>query len=393
MPRPILSSAKSKRPAESSRYIVPTSFDAYLTQNSTKQQTSDSIFTDLIAPLSAEEYAESPREALFNRIMLELISGFNVIGFGFGSKRNLLNELASSRCARAGHVVLVNGFKPDFTLKDIFASIHDHIPGFSESPDLGASLESQTRRVYDFFASPDQKRRLFLVIHNLDSHPFRSAKAKSSLSSLALNPRIHIVASVDHIHSPLLWSVSEASTRKDERDPSHGKSARGFAWLWHDMTTLESYDFELSFVNRTALDAAHGGGPRKKSEVVAAAGGATGAAVLSESAVSHILASVTQKAKRLFVMIGTTQLANIDDAPEAAVEPHAFALGYDKVFNDARSDFIATNETALRSLLGEFKDHGLILTAPAASGGSEILWIAMRKERLKAVLDTLTSSS
>ena len=63
----------------------------------------------------------------------------------------------------------------------------------------------------------------------------------------------------------------------------------------------------------------------------------------------------------------------------------AHAIPYDVLFAAARDKFIATNDTALRALLHEFRDHGLVVGA----GSPEALWIPMRKERLASVLKTL----
>ncbi|KAG6849904.1 hypothetical protein H0H93_003918 [Arthromyces matolae] len=165
---------------------------------------------------------------------------------------------------------------------------------------------------------------------------------------------------------------------------------KGFAWLWHDLTTLESYDFELAFVDRTSIRGAHGGGPRKKADALIAQGGGT--ATITETAALHVLASVTQKAKKLFVLIGTRQLESIEDSDVAGAgekDLQQFGIGYDILFNVARDDFIATSDTALRSLLGEFRDHSLVVSGQGTTGSGEMLWIPLRKERLASVLKSL----
>ena len=66
------------------------------------------------------------------------------------------------------------------------------------------------------------------------------------------------------------------------------------------------------------------------------------------------------------------------------------SIGYDVLFNAARDNFIATNDTALRALLGEFRDHQLVVSAQTGAGGSgEVLWIPLRKERLSNILKSL----
>ncbi|KIJ18283.1 hypothetical protein PAXINDRAFT_110763, partial [Paxillus involutus ATCC 200175] len=75
-----------------------------------------------------------------------------------------------------------------------------------------------------------------------------------------------------------------------------------------------------------------------------------------------------------------------------------FGLTYDALFALARDHFVATSDTALRALLGEFRDHGLILasasgTAGSGAGGGETLWIPLRKDRLVRVLKAIEGES
>ncbi|KAG6888803.1 hypothetical protein C0995_005823 [Termitomyces sp. Mi166 len=390
--------------------IVETAFDAYFKHNSTRSRTSANVFSLLVPPLTAEEYAEgieaaskglnleplqpsifieSSREFLFVRFMRELTEGFNLLIYGFGSKRRVLNEFATEYCAKAGHVVVVNGFQPEFAFKDLLSSI-ERIPGVLDSELSSTNPETQSKRIYDFFAASVPRRPLYLIIHNIDAAPLRGPKAKSCLALLALNPRIHIVASIDHINAPLLFSTSESSARKSDAHTSPpAVPRRGFAWLWHDLTTLTPYDFELAFVDRTSIKGAHGGGPRKKTDGLVVQG--AGATATTETAL-HVLASVTQKAKKLFALIGSKQLESIEESDVTGAgekDLQQFGIGYDMLFNIARDDFIATNDTAMRSLLGEFRDHNLVVSAQGTSGSGEVLWIPLRKERLASVLKSL----
>ncbi|KAK0467928.1 origin recognition complex subunit 2-domain-containing protein [Desarmillaria tabescens] len=374
--------------------IVQTAFDAYFTHSSSRPADICQRFFFLIPPLSSTEYAEAianlpdqqlisvlltdskARNALFIRILRELKEGFNVLCYGYGSKRKLLNQFAVERCSKAGHVVVANGFQPNFSIKDLLNSI-EAIPGILSLPASSTAIESQARRISTFFSQPSQKRSLYIIIHNIDSPSLRTTKSKACLALLASNPRVHIVASVDHINAPLIWSSSEASSRGDG----------GFTWLWHDMTTLAPYDFELAYADRSSISGAHGGGSRKQRD--AGGSGAANTTNMSETAAAHVLASVTQKAKKLFVLMAKKQLDAVEEAggpPGNDMQP--FAIGYGMLFNAARDEFIATNDTALRSLLGEFRDHNLILGEQSTSG-TEMLWIPLRKERLANVLHSI----
>ena len=424
-------------------FATQTAFDAYFLHASKPARTSANVFSHLVPPLTPEEHAAalakvhereqkrvlwrdpSARRTWFRRIRMELGEGFNVLLYGCGSKREFLNSFAEDMARRGNHVVVANGFNPSFTFKDLFAAI-EQIPGvldhttLSSDPSGGGGQDAQTQRIHTFFSSRDSPH-LYLVAHNIDGNAFRAPKNRAGLTLLALAPHIHVVASVDHVAAPTRWSLSEIFARKP--DPASGNSApaedtgivprRGFAWLWHDLTTLAPYDFELAYADPTALAgvAALRGTrpPTASAAALAATGGASGgqAAVVTETAARHVLASVTVKAKKLFVLLGTKQLEVMDAPPvdkgkkgakddagevegdKEKEKEREGAYDYDRLFAAARDNFVATNDTALRALLGEFRDHGLVVTVTTAAAGAEAMWIPVRREALLKIVGEL----
>ncbi|KAJ3789996.1 hypothetical protein GGU10DRAFT_231920, partial [Lentinula aff. detonsa] len=67
----------------------------------------------------------------------------------------------------------------------------------------------QIRRLCGFFATLTSKQHLYPIIHSSTRLPFPSAKHKTRL--LALNPKVRIVVSVNHINAK---SSAELSVRK-----------------------------------------------------------------------------------------------------------------------------------------------------------------------------------
>ncbi|KAI6118181.1 origin recognition complex, subunit 2 [Pisolithus sp. B1] len=368
------------------------SFEAYFLLASSRAATSSNVFSSRVLPLSADEYATAiaaykarsldqtvqtrwtgplNEATAFRRYAREVAEGFNLLFYGFGSKRTILNKFATECLAKKGHVVVVNGFQPNTTLKDILASI-ERVPGLlSHSSSLPLSAE---QRVYDFFAKSSQDgphAHLYLRL-------MRSQKIRNFLSLLALNLHVHLVASIDRLNAPLLWSTSDITTRKS---PTHNSGdvrnsvlSRGYAWLWHDLTTLSPYDFELTYADRSTISgaAALSTGTRSARQG-ATSGGSMSGGPLSETAVVHVLA-----ARRLPRKMLTT-------SNSMASHTTHFSL-------PARAEFIATNDTTLRSLLGEFMDHGLILSVNQGGlGGGETLWIPLRKERITKILQSLNN--
>ena len=373
----------------------------YFTQIATPSRTSSNVFSILLPPLSAEEYAtatpaqgsrplqssmlrKSSYIRIFSQFFSELEHGFNLLFYGLGSKRDLINRFAKE-CAKFGDVVVVNGFLPDINIRDMLNAI-DNIPAMSSLPPPAAGIESQTRRISKFFSRPSETSRLYIAVHNIDALAFRTPKSKSCLSLLALTPRIHLVASVDRITSPLIWSSTEMSTRKHSM--RNAVSSQGFAWLMHDLTTLSPYDIELLYADRTSISGAHN--IRHKQQETTIGMAPSKGVLMTETAASHILASVTQKAKKLFALMGSRQLEQIEEAGDPGLNDlQPFGIGYDMLFNLARDEFLAPNDTVLRSLLAEFRDHGLVLSAQGDSGSGEVMWIPLRKDRLGKVLQSL----
>jgi origin recognition complex subunit 2 len=440
-----------------SSLVTLTSFDAYFHHTSRPSRTSSNIFSQLVQPLSLDEYAASlsrsfyphpfpfplpssapssrqsqtgqplggeeetataHHRAYIPRYILELAEGFNLLFCGFGSKRRALNDLARAcACAHTtrayscyAHVLVLNGFLPSFSARDIFAALA-RLPGAPQSvedvaqfltaePPPASTSPSSSSSSSSSVQKPRQqrRRRLVLVVHNIDAPALRSPKVRALLNALVSIRGVQIAASIDHINAPMIWTSTEFLSRK---------------WLWHDLTTLASYDVELAAADPASL---RGGAPTTATAAAATAlmrvggesmnvgggGGGGGGVMMTETAARHVLVAVTQRARKLFMLMGRRQLDGLADnagagaggvgvveptTPAGAVE---VAVPYDTLFNLARDNFVATNDTALRALLGEFRDHGLVVTVgTGVMGSGEMLWIPLRKERLTKLLDGL----
>lgn len=435
-------------------FATHTAFDAYFQLASKPARTSANVFSALLPALSPEEFATAlstarsterthglrprlwddtrTRAAAYRRFRWELDEGFNLLFYGCGSKRVFLNAFAGWLAEEGAHVVVANGFQPSFAFRDLLGAI-ERVPGVlgDEGESSAGGLDAQVQRIHTFFSQPrhspstasssredpEELPHVYIIVHNIEGAAFRAPKHRSALALLALAPRIHLCASFDHVvGAPLRWSLSDIFARKpdpaasptpaDEQRPPRGPSRkRGFAWLWHDLTTLAPYDFELAYADPTVLTGAsalRGARAPAASSAAAAGPGASGAGrgAMTETAARHILASVTQKAKKLFVLLGAKQL-EVMDASQPSQDTAAASAGevvevegaydYDRLFAAARDNFVAQNDTALRALLGEFRDHGLVVARPAPGGAGEALWIPLRRDALFKVVADLTA--
>lgn len=137
-------------------------------------------------------------ESYFTKWLFLMNEGYNILLYGLGSKRNLLQAFHRKVLANRP-VIVVNGFFPTLTVKDILEAITGdvldlsvHSANFHELVDL---IEEE------FSYLPDT--HLFLIVHNLDGTMLRNSKAQNILARLAKIDNIHLLASIDHINTPL----------------------------------------------------------------------------------------------------------------------------------------------------------------------------------------------
>lgn len=437
-------------PFRTSMASKTSAFDLFFHHHSRSTRSSDALFSQNYVPLPrstldsylsntpslqkhAKERARLADEArsLFENWLIELFEGFNLLFYGYGSKRELVNEFATSTCARHGHIVVVNGYLPSIGPADILSSI-EQIEGILDEPLIGSGADARAERVRKFFSDPGCPAPLFLVVHNIDAQQLRTSRAQRILCSLSSAKDLHLVATVDHVNAPLLFPRDAALARKPhlgalsglpskdllgydgedededgegEPDPSNPpphsqplptapvlKRERGIVswmWLWHDLTTFQPYTAELAHRDLTFP-------PSASTSSAAAATNpaltATAGGELTESAAHHVLASVPTKAQKLFSLLLTRQLASLDN--EGVVRTPAggmdkYGVRFETLLAAARDEFVAANEAALRGLLGEFRDHGMVIGREAEGEGGELLWVPAGQEVLIAIFGEL----
>lgn len=134
----------------------------------------------------------------FEKWMVLFDEGFTVLLHGLGSKRSIMQSF-HKKCLAYENVIVVNGFFPSLTIKEILDSIVNDIlevSGLGSSPhEIVNGIESEMKS--------QKKLHIFLIIHNIDGTMLRNDKAQSVLSRLAAIKNIHLIASIDHINAPL----------------------------------------------------------------------------------------------------------------------------------------------------------------------------------------------
>ncbi|NWR53711.1 ORC2 protein, partial [Regulus satrapa] len=264
-------------------------------------------------------------ESLFSKWMLQLHLGFNIVLYGLGSKRDLLEKFRTSLLQDSVHLV-INGYFPSITVRSILNSITeevlDHIGTFRSPLD---QVEFITKRFKE-----DSSLELYVLIHNLDSQMLRGERSQQILAQLSSLPSIYLIASIDHINAPLMWDQAKLSL---------------YNWLWYETTTFNPYVEETSYEN---------------SLLVQQSGS------LALSSLVHVLHSLTLNARGIFRLLAQHQLEKKDN-------PSYPGLSFQDFYQQCREAFLVNSDLTLRAQLTEFRDHKLIRTKRGADGVEYLL--------------------
>ncbi|XP_032833233.2 origin recognition complex subunit 2 [Petromyzon marinus] len=326
---------RGKRGARITKEVVEDYFDAHKTS---KVITSDRTLSKLQSPRLDQEtlgrllravqlpfrkerkQLEQEYRGLFAKWMTQLRLGFNVLLYGLGSKRNLLEDFRCSLLPNRCHVV-INGYFPSITIKMVLNSI------ISEFLEDGIGIRNPMEQL-DYICTrfrQDSSLELYLVIHNIDGEMLRAERNQRVLGQLASLPNVHLIASVDHINGPLIWEQSKVGW---------------FNWLWCEVTTYEPYAEETSYENSLLVQQSDS---------------------LALSSLTHVLRSLTPNARGIFQLLVEHEIDNKNN-------PSNPGLSFQDFYERCRVAFLVNSDLTLRAQLTEFRDHKLIRTKKGADG-------------------------
>ncbi|CAO2615932.1 Origin recognition complex subunit 2 [Lemmus lemmus] len=290
------------------------------------QKTLRNLLSKFSPSFSAEiEQLNQQHEKLFHKWMLQLHLGFNIVLYGLGSKRDLLEKFRTTMLQDFVHVV-INGFFPGISVKSILNSITEDVLGH-----MGTfqSVPDQRDWIINKFKE-ESSLELFLLIHNLDSQMLRGDNSQQILGQLSSLPNVYLIASIDHLHAPLMWDHTKQSL---------------YNWLWYETTTYHPYTEETSYEN---------------SLLVRQSGS------LPLSSLIHVLRSLTPNARGIFRLLIKFQLDNQDS-------PSYTGLSFQDFYQQCREAFLVNSDLTLRAQLTEFRDHKLIRTKKGTDGVEYLL--------------------
>lgn len=204
-------------------------------------------------------------------------------------------------------VIVINGFFPSLTIKDILDAIVIEILDLTNAP--GSQQE-----ILDLIESEFQKislTNLFLIVHNLDGVMLRNERSQSVLSRLASFPNIHLIASIDHINTPLIWDNTKLTN---------------YNFSWWDCTTMLPYKDETAYENSMLVQ---------------------NSGALALSSMRNVFQSLTTNGRGIYLTIVKSQLNNKGN-------PSYQGMAFKDLYWSCRESFLVSSDLALRAQLTEF---------------------------------------
>ncbi|XP_073011004.1 origin of replication complex subunit 2 isoform X1 [Typha latifolia] len=281
--------------------------------------------------------------------------GFGLLMYGFGSKRVLLEDFASTTLTDFG-VIVINGYLPSVNIKQVVVAMAEtlwdqskavrkcsagskskiQVPFASQTiEDLLSFLDNQISNNSDSF--------ICLLIHNIDGPALRDSESQQHLARIACCSHVRVISSIDHVNAPLLWDKKMVHTQ--------------FNWCWYHVPTFASYKVEGVFF--PLILASGGNAQTTKTALV-------------------VLQSLTPNAQSVFEVLAEYQLANEKEE----------GMPISTLYTKCRERFLVSSQVTLNSHLTEFKDHELVKTR-RHSDGQDCLYIPLAAEALVKLLKEL----
>ncbi|KAG5670486.1 hypothetical protein PVAND_000748 [Polypedilum vanderplanki] len=320
---------RSKRNKTDYQYILQS--DDFFSSHSTKNKTSDHTLDRLKTPRLphdellklltkmqvSKDHEQSMKEmneefkTYFDKWLTLFDEGFSILLHGLGSKRNLLQAFHKEKLEHE-HVLVVNGFFPSLTIKDILDPIVNDLLELAVSNsnphEVVNIIEEEMKRTPSL--------HVYLIIHNIDGTMLRNDKAQSVLSRLSSIKNIHMIASIDHINSPLLWNHTKLSA---------------YNFQWFDVTSYLAYTDETAYENSLLIN---------------------NSGNLELSSLRSVFQSLTTNARGIYILLVKHQLENSSNN-------NYQGMSFKNLYSMCREAFLVSSDIALRGQLTEFLDHKL----------------------------------
>ncbi|KAI4316718.1 hypothetical protein L6164_024671 [Bauhinia variegata] len=290
---------------------------------------------------------------MYSQWVFALRCGSGLLMYGFGSKKALIEDFASTSLTKYS-VVVINGYLQAINLKQVVIAISEilwdqlkakrktlsHGLPKSHQPFSSQSMDDLLEFLDEAEAEAEEDCFVCVVIHNIDGPGLRDSETMQYLARLAACTHIRIIASIDHVNAPLLWDKKMVHTQ--------------FKWCWYHVPTFAPYKAEGMFY---PLILAHG------------------SATQSVKTATIVLQSLTPNAQSVFRVLAEHQLSHPDEE----------GMPINDLFSVCREHFLVSSQVTLNSHLTEFKDHELVKIR-RHSDGQDCLYIPLSAEAIQKLL-------
>ncbi|KHJ92561.1 origin recognition complex subunit 2 [Oesophagostomum dentatum] len=255
-----------------------------------------------------------------------LAGGFNVLLYGVGSKKALLDAFRENQLSPY-RTLTVDGFREDVTARTILINI-------IESMQL-KNCEQRRRSLVDWAkhiasAIERKKQQLIILLNNIDSPNLRDSADQEVLATLVENPAVLMIATIDHINATLLWT---------------SVLLESFKWVYCRADTY-TYPADELLAGQSSL---LGLNPK------------TSHSAHSLSSLDVLWQSLATNSRSIFRLFYAMFFS--------ANEPVSF---WD-LFSAAKDDFLVSSDTALRQQLVEFNDHRVLRWKRGDDGNEQLV--------------------
>lgn len=260
--------------------------------------------------------------------MLYFWGGYNVLLTGVGSKRKVLQKFMTTALTDQRSALLeVDGYSPAVRHTAVINTILQDVLGTSTR---FSNYAAKVEHIAQFFTEGKPSRipyRLFLVIHNIDGEEFRSTSVQTLFSVLAAAPRIHIIASVDHVRHRIMWNQ---------------QLRQRFNFIYQNVPTLAPFNEEAIQQSYDQTKYSH--------------------SQRSLTGILHVLQSVTPNHRSLWRIVAQHQLRFELDEQRHGRSNHASGSGmeYQELIEQSRQGRLVRNFRMLTQQIKELEDHSLL---------------------------------
>ncbi|TYI04126.1 hypothetical protein ES332_A11G392900v1 [Gossypium tomentosum] len=253
-------------------------------------------------------------KSLYPKWVFDLRCGFGLLMYGFGSKKSLIEDFASTALAEHS-IVVINGYLQSINIKQVIIALAEIL---WEQLKLNRKVSSRglpkvqqpfsSRSMDDLLAfldGPEMDEKdsfICVVVNNIDGPGLRDTETQQYLARLASCSYIRVVASIDHVNAPLLW----------DKKMVHAQ----FNWYWYHVPTFAPYKVEGLFL---PLILAHGSSKQ------------------SAKTALIVLQSLTPNARSVFRILAEYQLSHPDDE----------GMAIDDLYSISRERFLVSSQDCL----------------------------------------------